>query len=97
MQKAAGSESGISLILSQPTLQHLRSVRLLLHLPSVSPGPTRCTQSTDAAAARAKTSIANVESTAASVAPNLQEAWRGDAAASQTRSPAIAGADEPHR
>lgn len=76
---------------------NLRRVRLLLHLPGVSSGPTRSTQSTDVAAARPRTASANVQSAATAAARNTQEAWRGAAAAPLTRSPAITAADERHR
>lgn len=76
---------------------NLRRVRLLLHLPGVSSGPTRSTQSTDVAAARPRTASANVQSAATAAARNPQEAWRGAAAAPLTRSPATSAADERHR
>lgn len=75
---------------------NLRRVRLLLHLPGVSSGPTRSTQSTDVAAARPRTASANVQSAATAAARNPQEAWRGAAAAPLTRSPATSAADERH-
>lgn len=55
-------------------MPHLRRVRLLLHLPPMSRGLTRCTHSTDTAAGQAKTVSTDVENRA-KAALNPYKAW----------------------